>query len=197
MRENTEKIISIQNKILETLNSKDPSTMTITELDDFSKAVAAASSITTETMSDMVERVSKNLYGALPIDKNNNIKNQRIEGIGINKLEDTVDLMKSDDYKDRLKAEYWQTKIRLESLEKTIKSMELNISSKTLSKYNLLVEQSIYMKNYLDILYRRAIQENISLFQQDCCCCVAGMETALNYNFPFNFSYTDTMKDIK
>lgn len=82
----------------------------------------------------------------------------------ITELKDTVFLMTSKDYKDRFKAEFYQTKIRYnklkQSLDNTIKD---NLSSETYRNILILELQLQCMKNYLDILISRAINEGIEI----------------------------------
>lgn len=82
----------------------------------------------------------------------------------ITELKDTVFLMTSKDYKDRFKAEFYQTKIRYnklkQSLDNTIKD---NLSSETYRSILILELQLQCMKNYLDILISRAINEGIEI----------------------------------
>ncbi len=93
-------------------------------------------------------------------------------------LGDTVDLMKSEDYKARFKAEYYQTKIRYEKLH----AFNIRIDAANMTKrvfrsetYNpveipkhdcpdhLLDQQESVMKEYLNILEKRAVIEGIEL----------------------------------
>ena len=83
-------------------------------------------------------------------------------------LADTVKWMLSDDYKERLKAEYYQTAIRYNLL----KTMTLKImtwknkddpEAKPISSLELLEDQAIMMKYYLQVLAERADIEGINL----------------------------------
>lgn len=76
-------------------------------------------------------------------------------------LKDTIELMNSEDWKDRFKAEYIQLLIRTLNLQHMLvnygKDFEPNCS------YDILHEQLVYMKNYLNVLIQRANIENIDL----------------------------------
>ena len=83
-------------------------------------------------------------------------------------LENTVELMISENYKDRFIAEYWQTKIRHDKLKRFIQEIEI-----AQDYYDgcgepvhdcpveLLREQLYAMEEYLDILDKRRIIEEI------------------------------------
>ena len=80
------------------------------------------------------------------------------------KLKDTADLMISEDYKDRFKAEYQQLKIRANKLSAMLKKYKdgtLEFTPKC--SYEVLYEQLVHMKDYLDDLEKRANIEGISL----------------------------------
>ena len=80
------------------------------------------------------------------------------------KLKDTIDLMISEDYKDRFKAEYQQLKIRANKLNTMLKKYKdgtLEFAPKC--SYEVLYEQFVHMKDYLDDLEKRANIEGISL----------------------------------
>lgn len=91
----------------------------------------------------------------------------------MNKLEETIELMKSNDYKERFKAEYYQTKIRYEKLKK----FNIKIEAAEMTKFEkkaieepkhdcpirLLRDQESIMINYLHILEVRAEIEGIEL----------------------------------
>ena len=70
---------------------------------------------------------------------------------------DTIPLMKSKEYKDRSKAEYYQLKIRHDNLQALlVKYREGTLGFTPNCPYDLLHEQLVYMKGYLDILEKRA-----------------------------------------
>ena len=87
-----------------------------------------------------------------------------------NEFEETVQMMLSEDYKARFVAEYRQTKIRYERLKKFYNRIEM---AETHPKkvempphdcnVELLSSQMFHMRNYLDILDKRAIVEDICL----------------------------------
>jgi hypothetical protein len=87
-----------------------------------------------------------------------------------NPYEETVHLMLSPDYKDSFVAEYRQTKIRyvklkaycnrIELAEKYPKKVEMPPHD---CDIDMLSSQLLYMRNYLDILEKRAIVEGICL----------------------------------
>lgn len=80
----------------------------------------------------------------------------------IMELKDTIELMQSNDYKERFKAEYYQLKIRIEKLENTLNhyfDSTINFSC----SYDLLHEQLIDMKHYLNVLEKRAKIENVNI----------------------------------
>lgn len=80
------------------------------------------------------------------------------------KLEDTIELMKSDDYKDRFKAEYYQTKIRYDKLHQLIIKMEAGTCDFTPScSLDIHKQQAMHMGMYLHVLEVRAEIENIEL----------------------------------
>lgn len=76
-------------------------------------------------------------------------------------LKDTIELMNSKDWKDRFKAEYVQLLLRTLMLQQMLvnygKDFEPNCS------YDMLHEQLVYMKNYLNVLIQRANIENVDL----------------------------------
>ena len=82
----------------------------------------------------------------------------------ITELKDTVFLMTSKDYKDRFKAEFYQTKIRYNKLKQSLDNIiKDNLSSETYRSILILELQAQCMKNYLDILVSRAINEGIEI----------------------------------
>ena len=87
-----------------------------------------------------------------------------------NPYEETVYLMLSPDYKDRFVAEHRQTKIRYEKLKaycNRIEMAETHPKKVEMPPHDcnteLLSSQLFYMRNYLDILEKRAIVEGICL----------------------------------
>lgn len=85
-------------------------------------------------------------------------------------LKDTIELMISGDYKERFKAEFLQLKIRYEKLKAFCNKIEVaNLLDKDYLEpkhdcpYRLLREQQALMGQYLSILEKRAIIENIDL----------------------------------
>ena len=79
-------------------------------------------------------------------------------------IKETIPMITSEDYKERFKGEYFQLKIRigkLESMLKKYKAGTLNFTPST--SYELLFEQLVYMKNYLQVLKKRAEIENINI----------------------------------
>lgn len=83
---------------------------------------------------------------------------------GANALNDTILLMKSADFKERFKAEYEQLLIRLRGLTKMLDSYKADtLTFKPKCSYELLYEQFVNMKNYLNVLDLRATVEGIEL----------------------------------
>lgn len=87
-----------------------------------------------------------------------------------NPYEATVRLMLSPDYKDRFVAEYRQTKIRYEKLKayyNRIEMAETHPKKVEMPPHECNIElrssQIFHMRNYLDILEKRAIVEGIEL----------------------------------
>ena len=69
---------------------------------------------------------------------------------------DTIPLMKSIDFKDRSKAEYYQVDIRYDSFQVLrVKYREGTLGFTPNCPYDLLHEQLVYMKGYLNILEER------------------------------------------
>lgn len=84
--------------------------------------------------------------------------------IGEKPLVDSVLLMKSSDFKDRFKAEYYQLVLRADGLEKMLEKYKSGTLAFTPnSSYELLYEQLVYMKNYMEVLEKRAELESIEL----------------------------------
>ena len=79
-------------------------------------------------------------------------------------LKDTIALMTSDDYRKRFKAEYFQLKIRYEKLCAMLDKWQAKTLPFTPTcPYGLLLEQSLYMEQLLNVLGRRARLEGIDL----------------------------------
>lgn len=77
-------------------------------------------------------------------------------------LMETVELMNSDDYKRRFAAEYAQLKIRLKKLNDMLDRFDSGeIHFIPTCPVDLLRVQAKSMKNYLSILYARAIIEDV------------------------------------
>ena len=111
----------------------------------------------------------------------NEMKNAAFESTGLaeacgctckpyNQYEETVHLMLSDDYKDIFVAEYRQTKIRYEKLKAYCNRIEMDEKHPKKVEMpphecniELLSAQKFHMRNYLDILEKRAIVEGICL----------------------------------
>lgn len=79
-------------------------------------------------------------------------------------LKDTVEMMLSEDYKERFLAEYYQLKIRYQKLHRMLIQYEAGTLSFTPTcSRELLMEQAMYMGNYLRCLEVRAEIEKIEL----------------------------------
>lgn len=79
-------------------------------------------------------------------------------------LKDTMDLMTSSDFRDRFKAEYYQLDNRIKGLERMLEGYRNNaLNFEPKCSYDLLHSQLVYMKNYKDVLQRRALVESINL----------------------------------
>lgn len=86
-------------------------------------------------------------------------------------LKETIDLMLSSNYKERFIAEYRQTKIRYEKLKNFCNKIEVEtMLDKEVTKHDcplqLLREQQKYMGLYLSVLEKRALIENIKLYDK-------------------------------
>ncbi len=80
------------------------------------------------------------------------------------KLEDTIELMKSDDFKDRFKAEYHQLLNRRDGLSAMLSKYKLGtLLFKPKCSYDILYCQLTYMDGYLKLLEKRAKIEDIEL----------------------------------
>lgn len=79
-------------------------------------------------------------------------------------LKDTIEIMQSSDYKDRFKAEYYQLKIRREKLMNMISKWDNNELPFTPTvNRSVYTEQIYFMSEYLRVLRKRAIIEDIKL----------------------------------
>ena len=79
-------------------------------------------------------------------------------------LKDTVVMMESSDYQERYKAEYYQLKIRVEKLAAMLEKYAAGTLNFTPScSYELLFEQLIYMRDYMQILEKRAEIEGVPM----------------------------------
>ena len=86
----------------------------------------------------------------------------------MNGLNETIDLMTSADYKDRFIAEYHQVKIRYDKLKDFCHKIEVSTMLATEEPKHdcpllLLLEQLDVMRQYIDILEKRAIIEHVKL----------------------------------
>ena len=83
-------------------------------------------------------------------------------------LEDTIEWMKSDDYKVRLKAEYWQLVIRMEKARNAVaRFMKQELNATAANRGEMLSKQFEFMKEYKNILEKRAFSENADLDNDD------------------------------
>lgn len=79
-------------------------------------------------------------------------------------LKDTVVMMGSSDYQERYKAEYYQLKIRVEKLAAMLEKYATGTLNFTPScSYELLFEQLVYMRDYMQILEKRAEIEGVPM----------------------------------
>lgn len=86
----------------------------------------------------------------------------KIERKMIMKLEDTIEMMKSEDYKDRFIAEYRQLVIRMYSLQNMLEKYEDGtLPFEPKCSYKLLMAQLAYMDTYKKTLEERAEIEGI------------------------------------
>ena len=75
-----------------------------------------------------------------------------------------IQLIRSDDWKDRFRAEVMELSIRLERLDNMLEKYRNNaLDFIPNCPYDILYEQSIYMRQYLRILQERAEIEDIKL----------------------------------
>ena len=80
------------------------------------------------------------------------------------RMEDARALMMSDDFRERTKAEYWELRIRWERLGNMLDKWEDGTLDFTPNCPRLLlVRQYNVMKDYMDILSKRAEIEGIDL----------------------------------
>lgn len=90
-------------------------------------------------------------------------------GIPMNMLEYVdvscfVRLLNSPDYKMRFLGEYWELRIRMIKLKSMLNKYKAGkLPFTPTCSYELLYEQYIYMKKYVDILIDRAELENVDL----------------------------------
>ena len=84
--------------------------------------------------------------------------------LGVNPLVETVIPMKSSDFKERFKAEYTQLKIRTDGLTTTVTKLKNDeLPFKPKCSLELLTEQLVTMRKYLEVLEERARIEDIAL----------------------------------
>lgn len=81
-------------------------------------------------------------------------------------LRNTVKPMLSDNYKDRIIAEFWQTFIRYRRLCNALNGWHYTINCGG-SRREEIEELGIIMADYLHILLKRAVREDIDLFSFD------------------------------
>ena len=82
-------------------------------------------------------------------------------------LKETIPMMASEDYKERFKAEYWQAKIRMDKLNELIFKIETDqLGFKPKCPFATLKIQWAVMKQYVDILKKRAAIEGVELDEQ-------------------------------
>lgn len=83
------------------------------------------------------------------------------------KLKDTIELMKSENYKDRFKAEYWQTKIRYNNLKSMLDQWDKGeLDFEPACSRVTYDAQLRVMKEYVMILEMRAQEEKIDLQEE-------------------------------
>lgn len=79
-------------------------------------------------------------------------------------LKDTVQLMTSADYKERFQAEYWQLKIRYDKLcNMLVKYKKGTLPFVPKCSYEILSNQAVLMRGYLNALEERARIEEVNL----------------------------------
>lgn len=87
-----------------------------------------------------------------------------LDGVSLEDLEDTIELMKSNDYKERFVAEYMQTKIRYNNLHRMIVQYEAGtLAFEPVTPILTLKNQKYFMGQYLNQLEIRAEIEGIKL----------------------------------
>ena len=85
--------------------------------------------------------------------------------LGVNPLVETVIPMKSSDFKERFKAEYTQLKIRTDGLTTMVTKLKNDeLPFKPKCSLELLTEQLVTMRKYLELLEERARIEDILLY---------------------------------
>ena len=80
------------------------------------------------------------------------------------RLEDTVNMMKSEDFKERFKAEYYQLRIRQNKLSNMLMDLaegKLHFTPKC--PKSLLMKQCAIMEDYITVLEARAAIEGVDL----------------------------------
>ena len=78
--------------------------------------------------------------------------------------EKIIQLMRSSDWKDRFRAEVMELSTRLERIDNMLEKYRTNtLEFIPNCPYDILYEQSIYMRQYLRILQERAEIEDIKL----------------------------------
>lgn len=78
--------------------------------------------------------------------------------------EKIIQLMRSSDWKDRFRAEVMELSTRLERLDNMLEKYRNNaLEFIPNCPYDILYEQSIYMRQYLRILQERAEIEDVKL----------------------------------
>lgn len=87
---------------------------------------------------------------------------ENVEEIKPNALEQTIPDMLSSDYKRRFKAEYRQLLIRYQRLCSHIRKIESGKAKHDCS-LDMLKQQRVIMRNYLDLLIQRSGIEGVDL----------------------------------
>lgn len=84
--------------------------------------------------------------------------------LGVNPLVETVIPMKSSDFKERFKAEYTQLKIRTDGLTTMVTKLKNDeLPFKPKCSLELLTDQLVTMRKYLELLEERARIEDVLL----------------------------------
>lgn len=84
--------------------------------------------------------------------------------MNINRLEETIDLMRSDNYKERFKAEYYQLKIRRDKLVIMLNKWDNGTLAFTPTVSREIYDEQLYFMNgYLRVLQSRAVIEEVTL----------------------------------